>query len=37
MAEPNVATHETLSLPALIQSFPEALAFWAEQTPDAPA
>ena len=37
MAEPNVATHQTLSLPALIQSFPEALTFWAEQTPDAPA
>jgi acyl-CoA synthetase (AMP-forming)/AMP-acid ligase II len=37
VAEPNVATHETLSLPALIQSFPEALTFWAEQTPDAPA
>src|SRR5688500_3075326 len=28
---------ETLTLPEMIQTIPEALTFWAERTPDAPA
>src|SRR5215212_3169927 len=29
--------HETLTLPETIHTIPEALTFWAERTPDAPA
>src|SRR5215213_1806386 len=31
------STSESLTLPETIHTIPEALAFWAEQTPDAPA
>jgi acyl-CoA synthetase (AMP-forming)/AMP-acid ligase II len=37
VVEPRVAAHEVLRLPESIQTIPEALAFWAELTPDAPA
>ena len=37
MAEPSAAARAALSLPESIQTIPEALASWAEQTPDAPA
>lgn len=37
MVEPKVAERVAPSLPEPIQTIPEALAFWAEQTPDAPA
>ena len=37
MSEPRVGAHETLRLPEPIQTIPEALAFWAELTPEAPA
>ena len=37
MAEPRVAAHESPRLPASIQTIPEALAYWADRTPQAPA